>query len=143
MLEPQQKMILCSKGFLIILLACVFFLGYINGLLTNSFTKVSVYKNKIRNRMKLKTESDLNTIQNSIECGIQCSRVRFPKNCTGFYFEKKKCKLVSMSINDLFIPIFEERFWTLPKHKIHVYLEEKCKIHEIHFQKVHSFTVFI
>ena len=129
MLEPQQKMILCSKGFLIILLACVFFV-YINGLLTNSFTKVSVYKKKIRNRMKLKAESDLNTIQNSIECGIQCSRVRFrSKNCTGFYFEKKKCKLVSMSINDLFIPIFEERFWTLPKHKIHVYLEEKCKIH--------------
>ena len=80
--------------------------------------------------MKLKAESDLNTIQNSIECGIQCSRVRFrSKNCTGFYFEKKKCKLVSMSINDLFIPIFEERFWTLPKHKIHLYLEEKCKIH--------------
>lgn len=129
------------------LLGCGFF-GYTNGLLTKSFTKVSVYKSNIRNKMKFKEEEsfNLNNIQNSIECGIQCSRVRFPsssKNCTGFYFDQKKCKLVSMSINDLFIPIFEEIVWDLPKHKIYVYLEEKCKIHEIHFQKVHSFTVFI
>ena len=135
-LKPQQEMILRSS-LLLLMLACHFF-GYLNGLLTKSFTKVSVYKRNIRNKMKIKEEEsfNLNNIQNSIECGIQCSRVRFPsssKNCTGFYFDQKKCKLVSMSINDLFIPIFEEIVWALPKHKIYVYLEEKCKIHEIHF----------
>ena len=96
-----------------------------NGLISKSFTKVSVYTHKIKKDMKIK--GNLN-MQNSIDCSIQCSRVQSQsKNCTGFYFEKKKCKLVSMSINDQFIPIYEEIFWNLPKGKVHVYLEDSCK----------------
>ena len=123
-MKPQQEMILRSS-LLLLMLACHFF-GYLNGLLTKSFTKVSVYKRNIRNNMKIKEEEsfNLNNIQNSIECGIQCSRVRFPKNCTGFYFEKKKCKLVSMSINDLFIPIFEEIVLLLPNAYINQFQSE-------------------
>ena len=92
--------------------------------------KVSVYSKKWKNYFKMKgAQHSFPNDLNQVSCGTLCTMLeaRQGKNCSGFHQTGKKCTLASLSESDQIIPLYEELF-DLPKGKIHVYVEDKCKL---------------